>query len=313
MQEKIIVCRINAVKVTVWVKRWELRMRLGIIINPDKYEAKDVARDIKKWAQEAGVELCSPQEMRICLQELPVLLEANNEEALDCVLVLGGDGTLLNAARKLAPKGIPVLGVNLGNLGFLTGIELSELQAGLDSLARGEVYYEERMMLEAEVMRDDSSINKFYALNDMVISKGAFSRMIRLKMSVSGQYVETFPADGLIVSSPTGSTAYCLSAGGPIVSPELEAMILTPICPHNLYSRPLVISPTEEIRISMVTQGVEAMLTVDGQHGIQLRNEDAVVVRKAPFYARLVRLEGQNFFAVLRKKMQEVSPSDELI
>lgn len=285
-------------------------MRVGIITNPNKFKVRAVAEYIGDWARKEGVEICPPRELEKYLQGMPVSPTTYTQNQLDCVLVLGGDGTLLNVARKLAPIGIPILGINLGNLGFLTGIELSGLHEGLNALVREELYFEERMMLEAEVVRNNLQPEKFFALNDMVITKGAFSRMIRLKMSISGEYVETFPADGLIVSSPTGSTAYCLSAGGPIVSPEIEAMIITPICPHNLYSRPMVISPTEEVRITMVTKGVEAMLTVDGQHGVQLGSEDAVIIRKAPFYTKLVRLKDRSFFAVLRDKMQEGSSGE---
>lgn len=281
-------------------------MKIGLVTNATKPKVHKVARFIEEWAKQNGVELCCPLEGTSHLQNtqdpMPFL---EGQDGIDYVLVLGGDGTLLNVARKLAPTGIPILGINLGTLGFLTGIELAGLKEGLDALAREEIYVEERMMLEAQVVRGRDKKDKFFALNDMVITKGAFSRLIRLKMCISGQYVETFSADGLITSSPTGSTAYCLSAGGPIVSPEIEAMILTPICPHNLYSRPMVISPTEEVTISMITQGVEAMLTVDGQHGIHLRSEDMVVVRKAPFHTRLVQLKERNFFAVLREKMRE--------
>ncbi|NLL18644.1 MAG: NAD(+)/NADH kinase [Clostridia bacterium] len=283
-------------------------MRIGMVTNPEKPKAASVAQYIANWAAETGIELVICEQLDSYLNNHPLTIWAQNN--LDCVLVLGGDGTFLSVARKLAPLGIPLLGVNLGHLGFLTGIELSGLQQGLDALAQQDIQFENRMMLEAEVRRNEAEPEIFHALNDMVITKGAFSRMVRLTVSVSGQYVDTFPADGVIVSSPTGSTAYCLSAGGPIVSPELEAMILTPICPHNLYSRPMVISPTEKVSISMITQGVEAMLTVDGQQGVFLKHGDVVTVRKAPFYTRLVRLKSRTFFAVLRDKLQEGTSND---
>lgn len=279
-----------------------------MVTNPEKQEGASVAKYIADWASEKGIELVICKQLDSCLDKAALTIWSQSN--LDCVLVLGGDGTLLTMARKLAPLGIPLLGINLGHLGFLTGIELSGLEQGLDALIKGDIQLENRMMLEAEVRREDAEPEVFFALNDMVITKGAFSRMIRLTISVSGQYVETYPADGVIVSSPTGSTAYCLSAGGPIVSPELEAMILTPICPHNLYSRPMVISPNEEIRISMITQGVEAMLTVDGQQGVLLKHGDVVAVRKAPFYTRLVRLKNRTFFEVLRDKLQEGTSHD---
>lgn len=284
-------------------------MRISIVANPEKRKAYQVANYIEQWAAENNIELIPSQQLEEMLARVLTCGKASIID-IDCVIVLGGDGTLLSVARKVAPAGIPILGVNLGNLGFLTSVELSGLKEGLDNLAQHGIHFEERMMLEAEVVRANSPPELFYALNDMVITKGAFSRMIRLTVSFSGQYVDTFPADGVIVSSPTGSTAYCLSAGGPIVSPDVEAMIFTPICPHNLYSRPMVISSTEEVSISMVTQGVEAMLTVDGQYGVHLKSRDEVIVRKAPFYTRLVRAKDRTFFSVLREKMQEGTAGD---
>ena len=285
-------------------------MKIGIITNPNKIAAQWVAEEVKSWARKNRIQIVFTQGVNeLSLEEYT----SHQAQHLNYVLVLGGDGTLLQAARKLAPLGIPILGINLGNLGFLTGIELSELQEGLRALSNNEVDIEKRMMLEATVVRNNLKTDKFLALNDVVISKGSFARMIRIGMKVSDQMVGTLPCDGLIVSSPTGSTAYCLSAGGPIVSPELEAMIMTPICPHNLYSRPMVVSPIEVIHIHLVTQGVEAMLTVDGQHGIHLGNEDIVEVRKSEFYVKLIQLKGRNFFEVLRHKMQEGSSKDEFI
>ncbi len=285
-------------------------MKIGIITNPNKIAAQWVAEEVKSWARKNRIQIVFTQGVNeLSLEEYT----SHQAQHLNYVLVLGGDGTLLQAARKLAPLGIPILGINLGNLGFLTGIELSELQEGLRALSNNEVDIEKRMMLEATVVRNNLKTDKFLALNDVVISKGSFARMIRIGMKVSDQMVGTLPCDGLIVSSPTGSTAYCLSAGGPIVSPELEAMIMTPICPHNLYSRPMVVSPIEVIHIHLVTQGVEAMLTVDGQHGIHLGNEDIVEVRKSEFYVKLIQLKGRKFFEVLRHKMQEGSSKDEFI
>ncbi|MBC7324237.1 MAG: NAD(+)/NADH kinase, partial [Moorella sp. (in: Bacteria)] len=168
---------------------------------------------------------------------------------------------LLRAARVVAGAAIPILGVNLGHLGFLTEIELAELYVALDRLLAGDYRLEERMMLRGAVRREDQILDCL-ALNDVVITKGAFSRMLRLEVYVGPDYLDTYPADGLIISSPTGSTAYSLSAGGPLVSPELQVMILTPICPHTLYSRPLVVAGEQQINIHVHAQGAEVMLTV---------------------------------------------------
>ncbi|HHX51250.1 MAG TPA: NAD(+)/NADH kinase [Clostridia bacterium] len=277
-------------------------LRIGLVINKEKPKAVEVANEIITWAEQKGLEILLPEEMASCLQDA---LKGERKMPLDYALVLGGDGTLLNTARKLAPFGIPILGINLGHLGFLTEIELPNLDEGLLALTKGELLIEERLMLSAEIKQGPVKLDRFYALNDVVISKGSFSRMIRLAIKVSGEYVETYPADGLIISSPTGSTAYCLSAGGPIVSPKIQAMILTPICPHTLYSRPLVISPDEEVEISVEAPAAESMLTVDGQQGIKLTSDHCVIVKKAPFSAKLVRLKGRNFFEVLREKLRE--------
>lgn len=222
----------------------------------------------------------------------------------DCLLSLGGDGTLLRAARLVADKGTPILGVNLGHLGFLTEIELNELFPSVERLLAGDFSIEERMMLQSHLWRGERKTS-FIALNDVVITKGAFSRMLKLEVYVGTDYLDTYTADGLIVSSPTGSTAYSLSAGGPLVSPELEVMILTPICPHTLYARPLVVPGDQEIHVKVYTAGAEVMLTVDGQQGMQLNHGDQVVTSRASIPTRLVRLRERSFYSLVREKLRE--------
>lgn len=223
----------------------------------------------------------------------------------DVLLILGGDGTLLNGARSAAPLGTPVLGINLGGLGFLTELEPSDVYSGLERLLAGQYRIDERMMLKATVIRNNAETESVYALNDVVISKGAFSRMIRLETQVRGASVATYPADGLIIATPTGSTAYSLSAGGPVVSPEIRAIIITPICPHTLYSRPLIVSASEKIAVFLRSKGAEVMLTIDGQRGLKLDNSDKVVIEAAEFGAKLVRIKGRGFFEVLQQKLQD--------
>ncbi|MGI9951552.1 NAD(+)/NADH kinase [Moorellaceae bacterium AZ2] len=278
--------------------------RIALIANHSKPQVYGVALNLMDWLEKRGVEplvLSSTAEKLGCPgRGIP----AEELVKADCVLSLGGDGTLLQAARLVAEMGIPILGVNLGHLGFLTEIELSELFPSLERLLGGDFSIEERMMLSTCLWRDGRKAF-FTALNDVVITKGAFSRMLRLEVYVGEAYLDTYPADGLIVSSPTGSTAYSLSAGGPLVSPELQVMIITPICPHTLYARPLVVRGDREIRVKVYAAGAEVMLTVDGQQGVHLNHGDEVITSKAGVPARLIRLQGRSFYSLVREKLRE--------
>ncbi len=278
---------------------------IGLIVNGKKQKAIDIASDLIKWFEERSVRLFLPTFNGRLLERED--LEKSEEDLIqnaECILVLGGDGTLLNTARSLAYTGIPLVGINLGQLGFLTEIELSDLYEELTKLLDDQYTVEERMMLEARVLRDGIVVEKFFGLNDIVVTKGAFSRMISLETYVGKNYNATYAADGIIVASPTGSTAYSLSAGGPLVCPDVEVMLLTPICPHTLASRPLVISPQETVRIVVCSSVSEVMLTVDGQHGFKLREHDEIVILKAPFSTKLLRFQGRSFYEILRGKLK---------
>ena len=228
----------------------------------------------------------------------------------DCLVVLGGDGTLLGSARKAAPSGIPVLGVNMGNLGFLTEVDVPDLTESLEKLIRGEYVIEERMMLDAGVYRNGTLVWQSPALNDTVISKGAFARLIYLETLVDEEYVTTYPADGLIVATPTGSTAYSLSAGGPLVTPNLELILVTPICPHSLWARPLVIGAESNVKVNILSELDEIMLTLDGQYGFKLQKKDSVVLSRSPHRAKFIRLKPSRFFYLLREKLSETNRSN---
>ena len=223
----------------------------------------------------------------------------------DCLITFGGDGTLLQTTRLVAPLGIPVFGVNLGHLGFLTEIDIPDITASLEKLLAGQYSIEERMMLEARVLRDGQIVTKVIGLNDAVITKGAFARLILLETYVNSDFVGTYPADGMIVATPTGSTAYSLSAGGPLVTPDLEVMIITPICPHTLTARPMVISANNLVRVLIPRIPGEVMLTVDGQHGCKLVQNDEVLINKANFNAKFLKIKDVSFFDVLREKLKE--------
>jgi NAD+ kinase len=219
-------------------------------------------------------------------------------------LTLGGDGTLLSAAKRLAPQGVPVLGVNLGRLGFLTELEPTDLEAGIEEALSGRLLVDDRMMLEGVTWRRGAMNGRYLAVNDLVLAKGPFARMVRLQLSLDGGERELYTADGMIVATPTGSTAYALSAGGPVISPGVEALLITPICAHTLSARSLVVPPETEAQLTVVGD-VEAYLTVDGQVGATLGEADALGVRRAPFKVRLLRRQGYRFWSVLRSKLAQ--------
>ncbi len=278
--------------------------RIGITGHA-RYAALDpTLSSVRELAERDGVELLFEADL------LP--LAAGGEElrpdalaSLDLLLTLGGDGTLLRGARMVAPYGVPVLGINLGNLGFLTSIAPAELDSAWAELMRGQVRVDQRMVLEARVECNDGTRGEpFLALNDAVLHKGGFARVIRIVMHAGTDEVGTYRADGIILSTPTGSTAYSLSAGGPIVAPTVDCIVATPISPHTLAVRPLVLPPDETITVEVLSSSAELVLTIDGQEGEALAPGDRLVVRRAPTPLHLVRLPGQTFFSTLRRKLR---------
>ncbi|MBI4687563.1 MAG: NAD(+)/NADH kinase [Nitrospirae bacterium] len=221
---------------------------------------------------------------------------------VDMIIVLGGDGTILNAAGLVGDRGTPILGVNLGGLGFITEITIDEIQAGIDKIISGQYDLEERIMLSAEVYRNKKKIFSASALNDVVINKSALARMIEFDTHIDKRHVTTLRADGLIVSTPTGSTAHSLSAGGPILYPTLETFVLTPICPHTLTNRPVVLPDNFVLEITIKT-GDDVYLTLDGQIGFSLKAKDAVMVKKAGYKTRFIRFHERDYFQILREKL----------
>jgi NAD+ kinase len=224
-------------------------------------------------------------------------------ESVDAVLVLGGDGSILNAVYEFAPHEIPIIGINLGHLGFLTELEVDEVDATLTRLISGNYWIDKRMLLGGRIVRQGHTIQEFIGLNDAVIARGAFARLIQLEAFVEDDYVTTYPADGLIICSPTGSTAYSLSAGGPMCEPGLELLVLTPICAHTFYSRPLVISSDHTIRVILKSSGEEAVLTVDGQRRYSLEEDDEVYVHKAASSVSMIKVNERSFYEILRNRL----------
>lgn len=277
---------------------------IGLVFNRGKGSAAAVAREVVSCLHQRKVQvLMLGEEARAA--GVPEL-ETDQRDLVrraQCLLSLGGDGTLLSAAHLALQGNLPLLGVNLGQLGFLTEVEVPELHRALDALVSDNYDLERRMILQADLHHCGDKCGSFWALNDLVLARGAFARLIEISVFVEEDFVVAFPADGLIVSTPTGSTAYSLAAGGPIVVPSLDVTLLTPICPHTFHVRPLVIEAKKHLRMIVTSPSAEAMLAVDGQHAFTLRPEDEVLVTKAPVCLNLIRLGGHSFFEVMRHKL----------
>jgi len=275
--------------------------RVGVVAKLASREAVHTAHELAEWLRRRGLD--------VALDD--ATLRARNagdpafhpEAPYDLVVVLGGDGTLLAVARTLAAP-VPILGVNLGNLGFLTEINRGELYPSLVQVLAGRFKTEERSLFDVELQRNGSGTVSFRVLNDAVITKSALARIIELTLRLDGHLIARFRADGLIISTPTGSTAYNLSAGGPIVSPLLPVAVLTPICPHALSLRPIVVPDTGAIEITLETQREEVYLTLDGQEGTSLGYRDVVRISRSPSKIRLIKVSERGFFDSLRGKLR---------
>ena len=284
--------------------------RIGIIAKQNKPEAVPIVRNLVEWLRPKKIELYIEEGMENLFDYAPsgpYLISVRREEIpahVEMVIVLGGDGTLLSVARMVGDREVPILGVNLGGLGFLTEITLEELYRVLERVIQGDFVTDERVVLEAAVIRRGERLAEFSVLNDAVINKGALARIIDLETTINGEYLTTFKSDGLIISTPTGSTAYNLSAGGPIVYPSLHCIIITPICPHTLTNRPIMIPDDVEIRAVLKTKQQEVILTLDGQQGFTLEFEDVVEVKKAGGRILLIKSPYRHYFEVLRKKLK---------
>jgi NAD+ kinase len=277
---------------------------VGVISKPGIPHASTIVSDLVAWWKERGVETRLDPESARYVGSNGGLARELVPQGAQLVIVLGGDGTLLAAARAVAGREIPILPVNLGGLGFLTAITLDQLYPELECALCGEQRVVTRRMLHGEVVRDGKAVAAYEALNDIVIGKTQIARMIDLETYVDGQYVSTFKADGLIVATPTGSTAYSLSAGGPILFPAVAAICITPVCPHMLTNRPVLVPDTSVIEIICKAPRQEAYLTVDGQVGEPLIENDRVVCHSSEHQVYLIRPPKMFFFDVLRQKLK---------
>ena len=279
--------------------------RVGLVAKPDAAEAQRVVLTLLDWLGARGLTVVLEKETA-GLAPVASVASARKSDLpgqVDALIVLGGDGTLLSMARAVGDLGVPLLGINLGGLGFLTATTLDELWPAMEALLAGAMAVEERMMLSARLVRGGQPVGEYVALNDVVITKSAMSRIIDLAVSVDGRHATAYRADGLIISTPTGSTAYNLSAGGPILFPTMDAVVLTPIAPHTLSNRPIVLPGAQRIDVTLRGEQ-EVMLTMDGQVGVALRERDTVEVGKARARIRLMRFDQKDFFSVLRTKLK---------
>lgn len=277
--------------------------RIGIIAKTDKPQAVEISGKLINWLKGKGVEPVIDGELGSLLGAPEGCARSEMAACSDMLLVLGGDGTLLSAARLAGTSGIPILGVNLGSLGFLTEITIDELYPSLESVLAGKFEIEERVMLSVRIVRNGDEIGSYTVLNDVVVSRGSTARIIDLETKVNGDYLTTYKADGLIVSTPTGSTAYSLSAGGPIIYPSLHVFTLTPICPHTLTNRPVIISDDSLVTISLLSRE-DVLLTTDGISGPALHYGDTVKIGKAESTIKLIKSPYRNYYEVLRTKLK---------
>lgn len=278
-------------------------MRIGIIGKTHKRETLDVSKELSAWLQKKGVGVYVEKELGAEIGHTNSVSRTELPELVDVILVFGGDGTFLGVSRLVCKYNIPILGVNLGGLGFLTEITLDELYPMMECILSGKYEVETREMLCAAINRKAERVGNYVVLNDVVVNKGAVARIIDLAIYINGSHVTTFKADGIILSTPTGSTAYSLSAGGPIVYPTLPLTIITPICPHTLTDRPLVVSNETTVRVKVLTDTPDIYLTLDGQVGVNLRMGDVIEVGKADTSVRLIKSPFRDYFTILKTKL----------
>jgi NAD+ kinase len=275
---------------------------VGLVVKRQRAEAAALARTIAERLRARAVDVLVEAALP-GVSGLRVVSKQGLVDAADLIVTLGGDGTLLSTARLVGARDVRVLGINLGGLGFLTEFSTDEALTAVERAFAGELLVDRRSMLAVRVLRGGAVVAATQVLNDAVINKSALARIIDLRTSVDGEYLCVYKADGLIVATPTGSTAYSLSAGGPVVSPAVAVMVLAPICPHTLTQRPLVISDSAVVRVELDSAGQDVVLTLDGQEGVPLADGDAVEIAKSPHAVALLRTGARGFLTVLREKL----------
>lgn len=281
--------------------------RVGIVIKRQPQRAPSILRGLTRWLSKRGIEHAFDRQTAAVARDRsakPGVDRATLAAGTDMIIVVGGDGTLLSVARDIGASRTPILGVNMGSLGFLTEIPLSELYPAIEGILQGRHVLCRRMRLTAEIIRGTSVLARHEALNEVVVNKSALARVLDINVDINGRFMTTFKADGLIVSTPTGSTAYSLSAGGPIVDPALGAMILSPICPHTLTNRPVVVPDRSRVLLGLAENHGDVYVTIDGQVGSPFLPGNKVRIRKSRNPLRLIQFPGKDNFEVLRQKLK---------
>ncbi len=282
---------------------------VGVVVKPNHKEAWATACELSDWLKKRRINLISkPREENEKSNAEACGIETVETEKFqsdaDLIVVLGGDGTMISTARLIGNREVLVLGINYGSLGYLTEFRIEEMFGALEAILEGNYAIDRRVMLEVEHFRDGEVLENGRVLNDVVINKAALARIIEIEVELDNLFVNSFRADGLIVSTPTGSTAYNLSAGGPIIYPSMNAVVLTPICPFTLTNRPIVVPDTAAINLHLKNENEGVVITLDGQIGYQMKTGDTVLIRKSPTNFNLVQPPNRNYFDVLRNKLK---------
>ena len=279
-------------------------LRIGIFPNMAKKEIENILEKMINFLQTQNVEVFLPEKVRVIGKFNKFIVDNNFLYSnIDIALTLGGDGTLLSTGRKFASKGVPLCGINLGRVGFLAEIETDEIIDKLTKIINNNYFIEKRLMLEGVVYRNGEKIFSAEAINDIVVTKSGLSRMIKLKLLIDDILTAEYQADGIIFATSTGSTAYSLSAGGPIINPSLKVMLITPICPHSVNARPLIIDENEEIKLKVSARHNDIGLTVDGQIVYPLLPGDLVTIKKSLLTADFIRFTDKNYYKTIKKKL----------
>jgi len=283
--------------------------KIGIFSKLKPDISQKVLLELASWLRERNYDILMAPETAGIIGETSPLKQEEIPAKADLIIVLGGDGTLLSVARLTHPFDVPILAVNLGSLGFLTEVSLSDMYGTLEQVLKGESISERRMLLNACLQRNGKTVQDDFALNDVSINKNS-ARIVNLEVHVNGQYMTSYRADGLIIATPTGSTAYSLSAGGPIIHPSMNALLLSPICPFTLTNRPIVIPSQSVLQVKLITEE-EVQVTLDGQTGYPMFRDDLLEIKQGPTPVSLIQAKGKNYYQVLRQKLHWGRPADD--
>ena len=277
--------------------------KVGIVANTEKEKIAEYARSLKEWLEERGIEVLIEADIASKIGIRGGLTWDNLARRAELIAVLGGDGTMLRTARYVAKYNVPIVGINMGSFGYLTEVNLNEMHSALELILRGNYLTEKRMMLDVSIIHGKTIIKAGTVLNDVVINRGNLSRIVELETTINSKYLTTYKADGLIISTPTGSTAYSLSAGGPIVYPEKDLIVLNPSCPHTLTNRPIILPEDSDLRVRVWSKERGATLTLDGQQSYRIRSGDGITIRKSRCITKLVLSPHRSYWEILRSKL----------